>query len=81
MALTVLVVDDDIDVRSSCAEVLRTADYVVQEAADGFAAIEHLRSGNIGAVLLDLNMPGLDGLSLLDQFDQLPPGRCICRSA
>ena len=73
MALTVLVVDDDIDVRSSCAEVLRTADYVVQEAADGFAAIEHLRSGNIGAVLLDLNMPGLDGLSLLDEFDQLPP--------
>src|SRR5580692_4605835 len=69
----VLVVDDDSDVRSSCAEVLRTAGYVVYEAADGYAAIEYLRSRDISAVLLDVHMPGLDGLSLLDQFDLLPP--------
>jgi CheY-like chemotaxis protein len=69
----VLVVDDDSDVRCSCAEVLRTAGYVVHEAADGYAAIEYLRTRVISAVLLDVNMPGLDGLSLLDQFDLLPP--------
>jgi CheY-like chemotaxis protein len=75
MAVTqnVLVVDDDGDVRSSSAEVLRTAGYVVVEAADGYAAVERLRARDISAVLLDVNMPGLDGLALLDQFDDLPP--------
>jgi two-component system, chemotaxis family, chemotaxis protein CheY len=73
LAQNVLVVDDDSDVRSSSAEILRTAGYVVYEAADGYAAVEHLRVRDISAVLLDVNMPGLDGLSLLDQFDHLPP--------
>jgi CheY-like chemotaxis protein len=69
----VLVADDDSDVRSSGAEILRTAGYVVYEAADGYAAVELLRTREISAVLLDVNMPGLDGLTLLDQFDRLPP--------
>jgi DNA-binding response OmpR family regulator len=69
----VLVVDDDRDVRGSCAEVLRTAGYRVVEAGDGVAALELLRSSEIGAVLLDIFMPGLDGLSLLDQIEDPPP--------
>lgn len=69
----VLVVDDDFDVRSSCAAVLRTAGYCVREAEDGYAAIEGLRSGDIGVVILDVNMPRLDGLALLDEVDDLPP--------
>jgi CheY-like chemotaxis protein len=69
----VLVVDDDRDVRGSCAEVLRTAGYRVVEAGDGLAALELLKSSDIGAVLLDIFMPGLDGLSLLDQIDDPPP--------
>ena len=68
-----LVVDDDRDVRGSCAEVLRTAGYRVVEAGDGLAALEHLKSSDIGAVLLDIFMPGLDGLSMLDQIEDPPP--------
>src|SRR5580704_3936387 len=69
----VLVVDDDRDVRGSCAEVLRTAGYRVVEAGDGLAALELLKSSDIGAVLLDIFMPGLDGLSLLDEIEDPPP--------
>jgi len=69
----VLVVDDDSDVRYSCAQVLRTAGYRVIEAEDGLAALALLKSSDIGAVLLDVFMPGLDGLSLLDQIEHPPP--------
>jgi DNA-binding response OmpR family regulator len=70
---TVLVVEDDDDVRRSCAEILRTAGYEVIEAEDGVSALEQLKSSRVGAVLLDLLMPGLDGLSLLDEIDDPPP--------
>ena len=69
----ILVVDDDADFCASCAEVLRTAGYGVYEAHDGHAAISLLQSEDIGAVLLDVNMPGLNGLELLDALDDLPP--------
>jgi CheY-like chemotaxis protein len=70
---TVLVVDDDDDVRRSCAAVLRTAGYRVIEASHGLAALAHLRSSGVDAVLLDIFMPGLDGLSVLDQIENPPP--------
>jgi CheY-like chemotaxis protein len=70
---TVLVVDDDSDVRRSCAEVLRTAGYQVVEAENGLAALEHLKSSEVDAVLLDIFMPGLDGLSMLDDIEDPPP--------
>ncbi len=70
---TVLVVDDDNDVRRSCADVLRTAGYRVVEAENGLAALEYLKSSEVGAVLLDVYMPGLDGLSLLDEIKDPPP--------
>jgi CheY-like chemotaxis protein len=70
---TVLVVDDDRDVRRSCAEVLRTAGYWVVEAENGRDALEHLKSSAIDAVLLDVFMPGIDGLSVLDEIEHPPP--------
>ena len=68
-----LVVDDDSDVRHSCAEVLRTAGYRVVEAGYGQAALDHLKSSGVDAILLDVFMPGLDGLSVLDQIEDPPP--------
>jgi CheY-like chemotaxis protein len=69
----VLLVDDDSDVRYSCAEILRSAGYRVVEAGDGRTALELLKSSDVGAVLLDVFMPGLDGLSLLDLLENPPP--------
>ena len=70
---SVLVVDDDEDVRSSFAEILRTAGYSVVEARDGFEALEHLRSSPVAALVLDILMPRLSGLELLDRLDDPPP--------
>ncbi len=69
----VLVVDDEVEVRRSFAEILRTAGYVLAEVEDGFAALESLHSATVRMMVLDMNMPVLDGLKLLNQLDDPPP--------
>ncbi|HEX5504388.1 MAG TPA: response regulator [Thermomicrobiales bacterium] len=59
----VLVVDDDAAVRDLVATVLRDAGYAVRTAADGLAALRLLDRYAPAVVVLDVQMPGLDGLS------------------
>ena len=61
----ILVVDDDDGLRESMAEALEDLGYQAEQAADGEAALRRLARGRIDAVLLDLRMPGLDGLEVL----------------
>lgn len=69
----VLVVDDEPDVRSSVADILRGAGYRVAEAADGAEALDLLSVEDVGAVLLDLRMPRMDGVTLVDRLEDPPP--------
>ena len=68
-----LVVDDHEAIRTSVADLLRTAGYSVAEASDGAAALKVLDSRTVGAMVLDLRMPGIDGLKVLDMLDDPPP--------
>jgi DNA-binding response OmpR family regulator len=63
---TVLVVEDEILIRSAVAEYLRKSGYTVVEAADAADAIEIFASGEpIDVVMCDVDMPGImDGLDL-----------------
>jgi two-component system NtrC family response regulator/two-component system response regulator HydG len=74
MAHRILVVDDEQNARDGLTTILREEGYEVAEAADGEAGFEKLTSFNPDAVLCDIKMPKLDGLSLLkkvraDGFD------------
>jgi two-component system phosphate regulon response regulator OmpR len=60
----VLVVDDDAEVRGMLVEYLSTSGYEVSAAADGAAMREALARSRPEVVLLDVNLPGEDGLSL-----------------
>jgi two-component system phosphate regulon response regulator OmpR len=60
----VLVVDDDAEVRGMLVEYLSTSGYDVAAAADGAAMREALARARPEVVLLDVNLPGEDGLSL-----------------
>jgi two-component system NtrC family response regulator len=62
---TILIVDDDAALREGIAETLADAGHVAEHAPDGTAALARLASGGIEAVLLDLRMPGLDGMEVL----------------
>jgi DNA-binding response OmpR family regulator len=67
----ILVVDDD----SAILELVRTrltlAGYVVLAARDGREAIARLSERRYDAMVLDLNMPGVDGFQVLDQMKTL----------
>jgi CheY-like chemotaxis protein len=68
----VLVVDDDFGVRTTVSEILRRAGYEVLEVGDGQAAVDVLRRERVGLVLLDIRMPVLDGIGVLDALDEPP---------
>jgi CheY-like chemotaxis protein len=69
----VLVVDDEADVRRSMCEVLQVSGFTVVEAEDGAVAYGLLRENRYGMVLLDIRMPKIDGVTLLEALEDLPP--------
>jgi len=61
----ILIADDRPTSRELLRLVLERAGYEVLEAEDGEQAVERARSGNPDLILLDLQMPGLDGYAVL----------------
>lgn len=68
----ILTVDDSNSVRLMLKGLLQQAGFVVHEAADGLAALELARSCTVDLALVDLHMPGLDGLALVRELRKLP---------
>lgn len=65
-AARILVVDDDKTFRLSTAALLRADGYDVALAEDGRAAVESLREQRADLLLVDVRMPGIDGLQLVE---------------
>ncbi len=73
----VLVVDDNATAAQSMALILKLEGYEVQVAFDGVSAIDAVRSFHPAAVLMDIGLPGLDGLEVarrIRQDDELSSG-------
>jgi CheY-like chemotaxis protein len=67
-ARTILVVDDDPEIRESIADLLRDEGYHVAVASHGGEALEHVRNGaRPDLIVLDLMMPVMDGWQFLDE--------------
>lgn len=62
----ILIVDDDSHYRSLLKKRLQNAGYLIAEAADGLEAVEILRVESYDLILLDLNMPNMDGFEVLE---------------
>ena len=69
----ILVVDDAGSVRRWCVRVLAGSGHEVLEAADGAEAVELFRRERPDAVVLDVNMPGIDGLETLATIRRTDP--------
>jgi excisionase family DNA binding protein len=67
----VLVVDDEASIRELLSRTLALAEYEVDTAQDGRAAIERLRLGRYDLLIADLKMPGVDGLSVIREAKRL----------
>jgi CheY-like chemotaxis protein len=70
--LLVLVVDDDRDTADSTAMLLRLWGHDVLTAPDGFHALALARESRPDAVLLDLDLPGMDGCEVARRLRQDP---------
>ena len=68
----ILIVDDELGVRESLRAILGL-DYEVLTAADGTQAIETVARESVDVVTLDLRMPGLGGISVLEQLKRIDP--------
>jgi len=68
MAQRILVVDDDPGIRDTLRMILDYEGYDVATASDGPSALAELDGNPVAAVLLDIKMPGMDGLELLDRI-------------
>jgi len=68
MPRRVLVVDDDESIVDLISTRLIIGGYKVATATDGFEAIRHLKDLTPDAMILDINMPGLDGFGVLEHM-------------
>ena len=80
-AIKVLIVDDQRDWADSLKDALEEAGgdstFSVQVAYDGYGAIEAIRSWTPDVVLLDLSMPGMDGLEVCRRLKKEPSGMMV----
>lgn len=70
MAIKVLVADDEKEIRNLLRLYLENESYEVTEAEDGPSTLEAVRNSNPDICLLDIMMPGLDGLQVMKKIRQ-----------
>jgi two-component system, chemotaxis family, chemotaxis protein CheY len=70
MALkTILIVDDSETIRQGVAGALEAAGFAVITARDGVEGLERIRGDSPSMVILDVNMPRMSGIELLESLD------------
>lgn len=74
----ILLVEDDLLIRELYGRVLRNAGYEVVEAVDGNSGYEAIKKDAYDLILLDIMLPGIDGLQILEKVTaerngNLPP--------
>ncbi len=67
----ILAVDDSASMRQMVSFTLKDAGYNVVEAADGHEALQAAKKGSFDLVLSDVNMPGMDGITLIRELRAL----------
>lgn len=73
MKSSILVVDDEPVARKSLTDILRLEGYTVASVQNGQAAVEYVRTHHVDLMIVDLRMPGMDGLEVVQVVNQLAP--------
>ena len=72
MTAKILTVDDSASIRLTTRVTLANAGYTVEEAVDGLDGLNKLKAGEYDLVVTDLNMPNMDGLTMIRELRKLP---------
>lgn len=73
MTVNILVVDDEKAARKSLADILRLEGYNVSAVEDGPSALKLLKEQAVDLMLLDIRMPGTDGIDVMQQATEISP--------
>jgi DNA-binding NtrC family response regulator len=73
----ILVADDEDSMRFLLREVMRREGYEVEVAADGEKAMELVRAGSFDLVIMDVRMPGMDGMQALKEMRRIRPNLVV----
>ncbi|WP_337270276.1 response regulator [Oryzifoliimicrobium ureilyticus] len=68
----ILTVDDSASIRMTTKIALSGAGYTITEAVDGADGLAKVRSGTFDLIVTDLNMPNMDGLTMIENIRKLP---------
>ena len=73
MGERILVIDDESNIRNLLSEKLAIYGYEIDTAKDGFDALKLIHHNGYNLVLSDVNMPGLNGIQMLEYLKRLSP--------
>src|SRR3989304_2699866 len=73
MKSNILVVDDEPVARQSLTDILRLEGFSVNSVPNGQAAVEYVRTNPVELIVVDLRMPGMDGLEVIQVVNQISP--------
>jgi len=74
----ILITDGEAAVLRLFAQELRGAEFLVRAVSSGEACVDELRLANFDLLVLDLDMPNLDGLTFLNSYGgSIPPSRYL----
>lgn len=75
MAKKIMIVDDSMTMRKMVSFALQEGGYAVEQTADGQQALDWLSKNPIDLVITDVNMPVMDGITLVRELRKLPSYR------
>jgi len=64
----ILVVDDERAIRNTLKEILEYEKYIITDVPDGIEALEQVKNDQFDAILLDIKMPRMDGIEVLEEI-------------
>ena len=69
----ILVIDDEESMRDSCFQILAKDGYLAETAEDGSRGLEKIKETKPDLVLIDLKMPGISGMEVLEKAKEIDP--------
>lgn len=68
---TILIVDDERDMQFMLANILKEKGYEAITTEDGQSALKEVKKGTVNLVLLDIKLPGMDGMKVLEKINDI----------
>ncbi|RLG20475.1 hypothetical protein DRN74_05400 [Candidatus Micrarchaeota archaeon] len=75
--ISILIVDDEVGMRETLSDILEDMGYHVAIAADGYEAVEKVKDNYFDVILMDVKMPGMDGVDTFREIKRISPETAV----